>query len=117
MQWKLPAAALAGASALVFAIAVPLRAEAQSAGRPPAELTIINDRAAPLTTFEIATTGSQPRLVAKLSKPLAPGQSVRVTLNRPTGCAFFVLARFEDGSDNDAEDINLCGETEIRLTD
>ncbi len=92
-------------------------AQAQRAQRAPAELTIINGRGSALTAFEIATTGEQPRLVAKLSKPLAPGKSVKVKLSNPTGCAFFVLARFDDGSENDSDDLNLCGEKQIRLTE
>jgi len=110
-----PMLGLAAASALV--VLPTANALAQQATRPPAELTIINARAVTLTAFEIATTGEQPRLVGKLSKPLAPGQSVKLKLTRPAGCSYFVLARFDDDSENDTENANLCGERQIRLTD
>ncbi len=97
--------------------AFALPALAQGAQRPPAELTLINGRSVPVTSFEIATTGAQPRLVAKISRPLAPGASVKLRLNKPTGCAFFVLARFQDDSESEDESMNLCGERQIRLTE
>jgi hypothetical protein len=106
---------IAAAAALVMA--VPAFAQAQRAQRPPAEITIVNARTVAMTAFEIATTGEQPRLVGKLSTPLAPGKSTKIKLNKPTGCNFYVLARFEDESENDSEGTNLCGEKQIRLTD
>jgi hypothetical protein len=110
------AASLAIAASPLFGAAVA-QAQGRPAARAPAELTIVNARTATLTAFEIATTGDQPRLVGKLTKPLAPGKSVKLKLNRPTGCSFFVLARFDDETDNDSESANLCGEKQIRLTD
>ena len=110
ISWPMAAAAAASA-----AIAGP--ALAQSAQRPPAELIIINARSVTLTALEIATTGQQPRLVGKLAKPLAPGAQVRLRLTRPSGCTYFVLARFDDDSENDSDSTNLCGERQIRLTD
>jgi hypothetical protein len=101
----------------IAALAVILPAQAQRTARAPGEITVINARTVALTAFEIATSGENPRLVGKLSKPLAPGQSVKLKLTRPTGCSFFVLARFEDESENDSEGTNLCGENQIRLTD
>lgn len=106
--------AVAAASLL---IASPAFAQAQRAQRPPAEITVINARTVAMTAFEIATTGEQPRLVGKLSTPLAPGKSAKLRLNKPTGCNFYVLARFEDESENDSDSTNLCGERQIRLTD
>jgi hypothetical protein len=106
------------AAALVAAtISLPAFAQAQRPQRPPAEITVINARSVALTAFEIATIGEQPRLVGKLNTPLAPGKSVKLKLNRPTGCSFYVLARFEDESENDSDGTNLCGERQIRLTD
>ncbi len=90
---------------------------AQRAPRPPAEITVINARQVPLTMLEIATTGDQPRLVGKLERPLAPGQQTRIRLTRPTGCSYFVLARFSDDSESEADGLNLCGEQQLRLTD
>jgi hypothetical protein len=111
------AASLAVLAAPVMLGASVAEAQGRPAARAPAELTVINARTATLTAFEIATTGDQPRLVGKLTKPLAPGKSVKLKLNKPTGCSFFVLARFDDETDNDSESTNLCGEKQIRLTD
>ncbi len=107
--------------ALVGAIGVfaagEAQAQAQRAARPPAEITVINNRTVALTAFEIATSGESPRLVGKLARPLAAGQSVKLKLTRPAGCSYFVLARFEDETENDSDGVNLCGERQIRLTD
>ena len=74
-------------------------------------------RTAPLTTFEIATGGEQSRLVGKIAKPLAPGKSVAVKLNKPAGCNYFVLAKFDDEVESDAEGMDLCKDRIIRLTE
>lgn len=109
----MPSLVLAG---LAILTAGPALAQ-QRAQKPPAEIMLINGRTVAMTAFEIATSGDNPRLVAKLAKPLAAGKSIKIKLNKPTGCAFFVLARFEDDSENDSDGLNLCGEKQIRLTD
>lgn len=101
-----------GAAALVLAT---LPAAAQ-AGKPHAQVTITNQRTVPLTSFEIATAGEQPRLVAKLAKPLAPGKSVALKLNKPQGCAYTVQGKFDDEAASDA-DMDLCRDRVIRLTE
>ncbi|CAN5335123.1 hypothetical protein BH10PSE8_BH10PSE8_09080 [soil metagenome] len=106
--------ALVGLCGGLLSAALP--AAAQKA-KPPTQITIKNMRAAPLTMFEIATGGDQPRLVGKIAKPLAPGQSVAVKLNKPVGCSYFVLARFGDDVESDAEDMDLGKERVIRLTE
>lgn len=111
----LTTAALAGSATALLLVAVP--AQAQRAAKPPAQITVTNARAAPLTGFEIATTGEQPRLVAKLAKPLAPGKSIALKLNRPSGCSYYVLARFGDDVESDAESMDLCQDKVIRLTE
>ena len=97
-------------------VSATLPAAAQTA-KPPAEIKITNMRAAPLTTFEIATGGDQPRLVGKIAKPLAPGKSIAVKLNKPAGCSYFVLAKFGDEVESDAEGMDLCKDKIIRLTE
>jgi len=105
---------LLGMAAGLLPAALP--AIAQGA-KPPAQITIKNMRAAPLTAFEIATGGEQSRLIGKISKPLAPGKSVAVKLNKPAGCTYFVLAKFDDAVESDAEDMDLCRDKVIRLTE
>lgn len=107
----------AAVATALMVMSIPAHAQGQRAQRPPAEITVINARTVAMTAFEIATTGEQPRLVGKLSAPLAPGKSTKLKLTRATGCNFYVLARFEDDSENDSDSTNLCGEKQIRLTD
>ncbi len=106
--------ALAGVWALGFGHAG--QSLAQTA-RPPSQITVSNARAAALTQLEIATTGDQPRLVAKLARPLAPGKSIALKLNRPAGCSYYVLARFDDAVEADSEGMDFCRDKVLRLTD
>jgi hypothetical protein len=106
-----------GLAALGLGFLAATPAFAQREPRPPAEITVINARQVPLTVLEIATTGDQPRLVGKLNRPLEPGQQVKLRLTRPAGCSYFVLARFGDDSESEADSLNLCGERQLRLTD
>ena len=71
---------------------------AQRAQRPPAEITIVNARDVAVTSLEIATTGDNPRLVGRVTRALGPGQSVKLRLNRPTGCSL-CSARGINGAD------------------
>lgn len=107
---------LLAAVTLTFGAAAAGPVLAQGA-RPPAQINVTNMRSAPLTTFEIATTGEQPRLVGKLAKPLAPGKSAAVKLSKPAGCSYYVLAKFGDEVESDAEDMDLCRDKVIRLTE
>ncbi|BCB20471.1 hypothetical protein [Bosea sp. ANAM02] len=104
-------------SGVGIAVALLLAPPAMAQGsRPHPQITITNQRAVPLSNFAIATPGDQPRLVAKLAKPLAPGKSVSLRLNKPQGCAYTVQARFEDEAESDA-DMDLCKDRVIRLTE
>ncbi len=85
--------------------------------KPPTQITVHNLRTAPLTTFEIATAGDQPRLVGKLTRPLAPGQRITIKLSKPVGCSYYVLARFGDEAESDADGMDLCKDKVIRLTE
>lgn len=91
-------------------------ATAQSA-KPPAQVKVTNARLVPVVSLEITTPGDQPRLIAKLSKPLAAGKSIALKLNKPAGCNYSVLAKFSDEVESDNEGIDLCREKSIRLTD
>lgn len=103
-------------AACALALLPALPALAQSA-RPPAQIKITNARSVPLQTLEIATTGEQPRLVAKLAKPLAPGKSIALKLNKPVGCSYYLLGKFSDEVESDNDGVDLCKEKTIRLTD
>lgn len=90
---------------------------AQRAPKPPGAITVTNARAAAITQFEIATMGEQPKLVGRLAKPLAPGKSMQLTLKGASGCSYFVIARFDDGSETEAEGVDICADKVVRLTD
>ena len=111
---RVVAAGLLGLGAGLLSATLPAMAQG---AKPPAQITIKNMRTAPLTTFEIATGGDQPRLVGKIAKPLAPGKSVAVKLNKPAGCSYFVLAKFGDEVESDADAMDLCRDRVIRLTE
>lgn len=102
--------------AIGLATLAGLPAVAQTS-RPPAQVTVTNMRAAPLTTFEIVSPEEPPRLVAKLARPLAPGKSATIRLNKPQGCTYSILGRFADDVENDSDAWDICRDRTIRLTD
>jgi len=102
-----------GIAAAATLIVLPALAQGT---RPHPQITITNQRTVPLSNFAIATPGDQPRLVARLAKPLAPGKSVALKLNKPQGCAYTVQAKFDDEAESDA-DMDLCKDRVIRLTE
>jgi hypothetical protein len=89
---------------------------AQSA-KPPAQIKITNARTVPLDSLEITTSGEQPKLVAKLARPLAPGKSIALKLNKPSGCNYYILGKFSDEVESDNDGVDLCRERSLRLTD
>lgn len=104
--------ALAGA-ALLLGTGVA----AAQAARPQASVTVTNARNTMLTVFEIASTGDNPKLIARIDKPLAPGKSVKLALKGAKGCEYYVLARFDDESEANSDGMDLCREKTIRLTE
>ena len=107
--------AVAG-TGIAAALLLALPALAQNS-RPHPQITITNQRTVPLSNFAIATPGDQPRLVAKLAKPLAPGKSISLKLNKPAGCTYYLLGKFSDESESDNDGIDLCKERSLRLTE
>jgi hypothetical protein len=87
------------------------------APKPPAEITVVNARAEGMVGIVIQTTGEKPRIVGSMPKGLAPGKSAKLKLMKPAGCTYNVLARFADGTETEAEDVNLCADKTLRLTD
>lgn len=107
-------AGLIGACAVLSLAALPALAQSS---RPPAQVKITNARTVPLDSLEITTSGEQPRLVAKLAKPLAPGKSIALKLNKPAGCSYYLLGKFSDEVESDNDGVDLCKEKSVRLTD
>lgn len=110
----MPSRALPVALALALLPALPALAQTS---RPPAQVKIVNARTVPLESLEITTTGEQARLVAKLAKPLAPGKSVMLKLNKPAGCSYYLLGKFSDEAESDNDGVDLCKDKTIRLTE
>jgi len=102
---------------LICAAALLATVPALAQTRPPAQIKITNGRAVPLEALEITTTGEQARLVAKLTKPLAPGKSVALKLSKPVGCSYYVLGKFSDETESDNDGVDLCKEKSLRLTE
>lgn len=107
-------AGLIGAGVSLCLAAGPALAQSS---RPPAQVKITNARTVPLDSLEITTTGEQPKLVAKLAKPLAPGKSIALKLNKPAGCTYYILGKFSDEVESDNDGVDLCREKSLRLTD
>ncbi len=103
----------------VFAVALlPTSSWAQGrAPKPPSEITVTNARADGMVGIVIQTTGDKPRIVGSMPKGLAPGKSAKLKLMKPAGCTYNILARFADGTETEAEDVNLCADKTLRLTD
>ena len=97
-----------------LALALPAAAQAS---KPHPQITITNQRSVPLNSLEITTAGEQSRLVATLAKPLTPGKSVALKLNKPQGCSYLILAKFADDSESDSNPMDLCRDRVIRLTE
>jgi hypothetical protein len=110
------------AAALALAIAATLASQPAFAQRAkpqkaPKDVTITNARSEAVTGLTIQTNDAQPRVVATLSKALAPGKSVKIALKKPSGCSYNVLANFNDGAESEAEGLDLCKDGKIRLTE
>ena len=87
------------------------------AGKPPAAVTVTNARTVELTGLVIQTAEDNPRVVANMTKALPAGKAVKLALKKPKGCAYNVLGQFADGSETEAEGLNLCKDGKIRLTE
>ena len=60
---------------------------------------------------------AQQEAAASLAKPLAPGKSISLKLNKPAGCTYYLLGKFSDDSESDNDGIDLCKERSLRLTE
>jgi hypothetical protein len=121
MTCKTFASALLGAPILALALtAAHAPALAQGAkpkaAKAPTSVTLTNARAVSLTMAEIVLSDGS-HVVARITKPLEPGKSVTLKLNKPKGCAYVVNGGFEDESEVDTGVIDLCKESKIRLVE
>ena len=80
---------------------------------PPSALVVTNARAVPAT--EMAVRFGQGAV--SLQRPLAPGAKATLKLPKMTDCMVSVSAVFADESIIDVEELDICREKTIRLTD
>lgn len=83
--------------------------------RAPAAITVTNGRAVIMTGLEIADGAGQ--VVGTLTRPLAAGKAARVALKGQKGCVYTVAAVFEDDSETEALQLDLCKDAKVRLVD
>lgn len=109
---------LAGAAGLVIAATgLAGLGEAVAQGKTqkaPAAVTVINKRGAALTELEIGADG---KVVGTLAAALAAGKTTTVKLKGGTGCVFTIKGSYDDDTTTESENVNLCKDTTIRLTD
>lgn len=82
-----------------------------------ATVTLTNGRSAPLQQLEVSTTGDKPTVVAKLSKPLAPGKSATLPIKGKRGCTFDVRGAYSDDATVENDGVDLCKDSKLRLGD
>lgn len=101
-----------------MAASAPALAQAAKpkATKPPASVTLTNARGVSLTMAEI-TLADGSHVVARITRPLEPGKSVTLKLNRPKGCSYIVNGGFEDESEVETGTIDLCKDAKIRLVE
>src|SRR5690606_34862389 len=109
--------AIAGALLLAGAVG---QADAQTKRRAPAHaasVTIANAHSAPLQELEITSTTEPPVVVARLTKPLEPGKSVRLAIKGKHGCLFDLRGAYGDESVLESDGVDLCADNKLRLTE
>lgn len=88
-------------------------------GKSASHLNLENKRPVSLLSFEIILPGAekpaQEQIVAKIDKPLAAGESVKLRFGKSHGCVFDVRWKFEDAGD--VGSVDLCKDAHIVLTD
>lgn len=101
--------------------------EAQPAAKPKprragpktnaTSVTITNNRTAPLQDFQISTSGATPIVVAKLTKPLAPGKSATLAIKGKRGCLFDISGAYADQSTVENDGHDLCKDSKLKLSE
>lgn len=102
---------------LVLGLAGPALAQGKkkAAKKPPAEIIVVNARAATLVEFSLTT--EQGKNVAALKAVLAPGKRATLKLARGAACQLTVSAAYDDESENAGGVVDVCADKTIRFTD
>jgi hypothetical protein len=88
-------------------------ASAQTAPKPPSEISITNGRSVPAT--DVAVSVDQTTL--RLPKALAPKAKASLKLPKMQGCMVGILASFEDESVVELGEYDVCKDRNVRFTD
>lgn len=112
---------IAMASAIIAALSLSPGFAAAQAGKPKAKsatsLTLTNKRAVPLVAFEVSQGGENGKVVARLSKPLAPGKKLVLPLKGGKGCVYDLRGAFADDSEVETENYDICRGGPVNLTE
>lgn len=112
---SLAIAAACGASASLAAPAKPKPAKA------PAAVSVENKRTTTLTALQVvlpaAKDGDKEKVVASLAKAVPAGKKASIKLKGAKGCAYVVRWQFEDQTEADEADVDLCKDGKVVLTD
>jgi hypothetical protein len=104
--------------AVLLALTVPAAAQARkkAAAKVPAAITVTNARATGVLN-DFGLTDPQGKVFARLGKPLAPGKSVSLKVNKGATCVMTAVGNFDDMSDSSVGDVDLCKDKVVRFTD
>lgn len=103
-------------AALILGASMAQAATAKKAPPKNASSAIVsNARTVALTGLTLTSAGG--KNVATLKKPLAPGKKQSFKIAGKAGCLFSVNASFEDDAELEQSEVDLCLDSNIRLTD
>jgi len=81
--------------------------------KPVSTVLITNSREVPATDVSVGADGQ----IVRLAKPLPPKAKTTLKLPKMTGCIVAVAATFEDESTAELPGLDVCKDSNVRLTD
>jgi len=81
--------------------------------KPASALVITNAREVPATDVAIGVNGQ----TVRVAKPLAPNAKATLKLPKMQGCLVAVAATFEDDSNVQISEFDVCQDRSLRFTD
>lgn len=103
-------------SCLILSVAAAAAsAQSRASAGSAREAVIVNARTSALSGLSL--TGAAGQSVGGISKPVPPGQSVRIKLAKGAGCVLTVEASFDDETASDPAQVDVCADKTVRFTD